>query len=244
MKNIPYAKAIGSLLWAVMVSCPDAAYAVGILSQFIQSPGQPHWEAVKRVITYLAATKDLWLTFGGKDAQGVVGYCDADWAGQPHRQSISGYSFHIGNGAVTWSSKKQNVVALSSTKAEYVALTHAAKEALWLRTLFQEFNRQGHETLTINCDNQGSIALSKDNKYHAHTKHIDVRYHFIRECVADGKIELSYVPTDDNVSDVFTKALPKPKFQQFVEMLGLKEIGDEHRLRDSSNGRTSLKGEC
>ena len=90
MKNIPYAKAIGSLLWEVMVSRLDAAYAVGILSQFIQSLGQPHWEAVKHVITYLAATKDLWLTFGGKDAQVVVSYCDADWASQPHRQSTLG----------------------------------------------------------------------------------------------------------------------------------------------------------
>ena len=143
---------------------------------------------------------------------------------------------------VTWSSKKQNIVTLSSTEEEYVALTHAVKEVLWLWTLFQEFNGQENEMLTINCDNQGSIALSKDNKFHAHTKHINVRYHFIHECVADGKIELSYVPTNDNVLDVFTKVLLKLKFQQFVKILGLKEIRDEHRLRDSSNGCTSLEG--
>ena len=121
-----------------MVSRPDAAYTVGVLSQFVQNPTRIHWEAVKRVIVYLGSTKNLWLTFGGVSDRTVVGYCDADWASQPHRHSISGYSFHVGNGAVTWSSKKQQIVALSSTEAEYVSLTHAGKEALWLRTLFRE----------------------------------------------------------------------------------------------------------
>ena len=90
--------------------------------------------------------------------------------------------------------------------------------------MFQEFNSEEPETLTVNCDNQGSIALSKDNKFDTHTKHIDVRYHFIHKCVVDGKIKLSYMLTDDNLLDVFTKALPKLKFQRFVKMLGLKEI--------------------
>jgi Reverse transcriptase (RNA-dependent DNA polymerase)/gag-polypeptide of LTR copia-type len=221
MHGVPYSEAIGSVLWPVVVSRPDAAYAVGILSQFIQNPGPAHWEGVKRVINYLGSTKDLWLTFGGGKEGVVEGFCDADWASQKHRHSISGFSFHYGAGAVSWSSKKQPVVSLSSTEAEYIAQTHAAKEGIWLRSFVSEITGKPEVPLTISCDNQGAIALSKDNKFHARTKHIDLRYHFIREAVEDGKIKVKYVPTDDNVSDIFTKALPKPKFTRFVEMLGL-----------------------
>jgi hypothetical protein len=138
-----------------------------------------------------------------------------------HRHSISGFSFHYGAGAVSWSSKKQNIVSLSSTEAEYAAQTHAAKEAIWLRSFVSEINEKGEEPLTLHCDNQGAIALAKDNKFHARTKHIDQCYHFIREAVEDGKINVKYVPTDDNVSDILTKALPKPMFQRMVELLGL-----------------------
>jgi hypothetical protein len=164
----------------------------------------------------------LWLTFGGTKETLVEGFCDADWAGQKHRHSISGFSFHFGAGAISWSSKKQSIVSLSSTEAEYVAQTHAAKEAMWLRSFVSEIQGKEKETLSINCDNQGAIALAKDNKYHARTKHIDLRYHFIREAIEDGKIKVKYIPTDENVSDIFTKALAKPKFQRFVEMLGLR----------------------
>jgi hypothetical protein len=223
MRNIPYAEAIGSVLWPVMISRPDAAFSVSVLSQFIQNPGRIHWEALQQVIVYLNSTKDLWLTFGGR-TKSLEGYCDADWAGQKHRHSISGYSFHLGQGAVTWSSKKQYIIALSSTEAEYIAQMHAAKEALWIRTFWAEMQNAEPETVKLNCDNQGAIALSKDNKFHAHTKHIDIRYHFIREAVEDGKLAVAYIPTEDNPADVFTKALPKAKFRQFVELLGLRTI--------------------
>ena len=239
MHGVPYSEAIGSVLWPVVVSRPDAAYAVGILSQFIQNPGPAHWEGLKRVINYLGSTKDLWLTFGGRKETLVEGYCDADWAGQKHRHSISGFSFHYGVGAISWSSKKQNIVALSSTEAEYVAQTHAAKEAMWLRSFVSEIRGGAEGALTILCDNQGAIALAKDNKYHARTKHIDLRYHFIREAVEDGKIKVKYIPTDDNVSDIFTKALPKPKFQRLVELLGMR---DGHQAKVPKVGVTELNG--
>ena len=174
MRGIPYAEAIGSILWPVVVSRPDAAYAIGVLSQFIQNLGQAHWEALKRVIVYLGCTKDLWLTFGGRTNILTEGYCDADWAGQKHRHSISGYSFHMGTGAISWSSKRQYIIALSSTEAEYIAQTHAAKEALWLRSFLKEICGPQNSPLTINYDNQGAIALSKDNKFHSRTKHIDI----------------------------------------------------------------------
>jgi hypothetical protein len=205
------------------VSRPDAAFAIGVLSQFIQNPGPAHWEGLKRVMNYLGCTKNLWLTFGGKKNTLVEGFCDSDWASQKHRHSISGYSFHFGMGAVTWSSKKQNIIALLSMEAEYIAQTHAAKKAIWLRSFISEVQGTGEKKLTISCDNQGAIALSKDNKFHSRTKHIDLHYHFICEAVEDGKIKVNYIPTDDNVSDIFTKPLPKPKFQRFVELLGLRD---------------------
>jgi len=132
MSRVPYIKALGSVLWPAVVSRPDIAYAVGILSQFVQNPALVHWDALKRVIIYLGTTKNHWLTFEGTSKMLVEGYCDADWASQKHRHSISGYSFHFGCGAISWSSKKQHIVALSSTEAEYIAQTHTAKEALWL----------------------------------------------------------------------------------------------------------------
>ena len=223
MRGVPYSEAIGSVLWPVVVSRPDAAFAVGVLSQFIQNPGPAHWEGVKRVINYMGSTKDLWLTFGGNQAV-VEGFCDADWASQKHRHSISGFSFHYGTGAVLWSSKKQGIVSLSSTEAEYVAQTHAAKEAIWLRSFISEIRGDDEKPLTIGCDNQGAIALAKDNKFHSRTKHIDLRYHFICEAVEDGKISVKYIPTEENVADIFTKPLPRPKFDRFVKMLGLREV--------------------
>src|SRR5882762_4938951 len=229
MRGIPYAEAIGCALWPVVISRPDAAFAIGILSQFIQNPGLAHWEALKRVIVYLGSTKDFWLTFGGRTKIFTQGFCDADWASQKDRHSISGYCYHIGQGTISWSSKKQQIVALSTTEAEYIAQSHAAKEALWLRTFIGELRGKPTQPLTIHCDNQGAIALSKDNKFHARTKHIDIRHHFIREAIEDWKLSVVYIPTDDNPADIFTKPLAKAKFRRFVELLGLREIDAKNK---------------
>ena len=227
MQNVPYSEAIGSVLWLVVVSRPDAAYAVGTLSQFIQNLGPAHWEALKQVISYLGSTKNLWLTFGGNNRTMVEGYCDSDWASQQHHHSISGFSFHFGHGAVSWSSKKQNIVALSSMEAEYIAQTHAAKEAMWLQIFISEMQGKKEKGITLLCDNQGAIALAKDNKFHSRTKHIDLHYHFICEAVEDRKINVKYIPTSENVADIFTKPLAKPKFVRFVETLGLRVLEKE-----------------
>ena len=127
----------------------------------------------------------------------------------------------MGAGAISWSSKKQHVVVLLSTEAEYIVQTHAAKEALWLRSFLQELRSAPDDPLILNCDNQGAIALAKDNKFHVRTKRIDVRYHFIREAVEEGKVTVQYIPTGDNVSDIFTKPLAKAKFRELAELLGL-----------------------
>ena len=193
-----------------MIIVQEAQSASTILAKHVQTTlwllrsrtGPAHWEALKRVIIFLGSTKDLWLTFGGRSKLAAEGFCDVDWGGQKHRHSISSYSFHMGGGAISWSSKKQHIVALSSTEAEYIAQTHVAKEALWLHSFLRELRSAPDDLLILNCDNQGAIALAKDNKFHARTKHIDVCYHFIREAVEDGKVAVQYIPTGDNVSDV------------------------------------------
>ena len=149
MCDVPYREAIGSLMYAALGTRPDIVFAVSFLSQFMQNPGWPHWEAVKRVFRYLKGTREHMLTIGksgtlpwnDKERTGLDGYCDTDWASQEHRHSMSGYIFTIDGGAVSWSSKKQSVVVLSTTEAEYIAAAHAMKEALWLRTFITEITR-------------------------------------------------------------------------------------------------------
>ena len=181
-------EAIGSVLWPVVISRPDAAFAVSVLSQFVQNPGPAHWEALKHVIVSLRSTKDLWLMFGRQSKPAVEGFCNVDWRGQKHHHSFSGYSFQTGARAILWSSKKQHIVVLSSTEAEYIAQMHVAKEVLWLHSFLQELCSAPDDLLILNCNNQGVIAFTKDNKFHACTKHIDVHYHFIHKAVEDGKV--------------------------------------------------------
>ena len=221
MNRVPYSKAIGLILWATVVSRPDTAYAVGVLSQFIQNPGQAHWKAVKRVISYLGSTKDLWLTFGGNKQTLLEGYCDSDWASQPHRHLISSFSFHYSQRVISWSAKKQNIITLSSTEAEYVVETHAAKEGIWLKTFVKEVVGEDTGPITIMGDNQGAIALAKGNKFHAQMKHINLRYHSNHEAIKKKQVVMKYILTMDNVADIFTKALAKLKYTCFFELLGL-----------------------
>ena len=223
MNGVPYSKAIGSILWPAVVSRPDVAYAIGILLQFIQNPRPLHWEGVKCVITYLYSTKQYCLTFGGVTKKLIEGYSDTDWASQKDQHSISGYVFYLGCGAITWSSKKQHIIALSSTESEYIAQTHTAKEVIWIRSFIDEIQGRQSGAIEMLCDNQGAIALAKDNKFHARTKHIDLRHHFIREAVEEDKITMTYILTGENVVDIFTKALARPKFEGFVKKLGLRE---------------------
>ena len=204
----------------MVVSCPDTAYAVGILSQYIQNPGPAHWEALKWVMSYLVSTKDLWLTFGRKNGALVEGYCGVDWASQEGHHLILGLSFYYRQGTVFWSLTKQSIIALSSTKAEYITETHAAKEAIWLRSFINEVNG-GIIWSLMKANNQGAMALAKDNKFYSWTKHIDLHYHLIHKTVENGKVKMGYILSADNVANIFTKPLAKPKFKHFVKLLGL-----------------------
>ena len=165
-------------MYATTATQPDITFATSMLAQFAQNPTQVHWEATKRVVRYLKTTRDLELTYGTRDMT-TMGYSDADHTLQLHRHSISGYAFLIGGGAVVWSSKKQPIIALSMMEAKYISATHATKEAMWLHTFMGEITTLPTTATTIHCNNQSAISLSKDGQYHAWTKHIDIRFHFI-----------------------------------------------------------------
>jgi len=221
MCHVPYREAVGSIMYAMLGTRPDISFATTTVSKFSSNPGMPHWEAVKRIYRYLNGTKDLWLTYGG-EMRALAGYTDADGSMAEDRHAVSGYAFLIDGGAVSWNTKRQEIVSLSTTESEYIAATHAAKEALWLRSLIAQLFKPFDHVTTLFSDNQSAIALAKDHQYHARTKHIDVRFHFIRWIIEDGKIRLIYCPTDDMVADTLTKALPSPKVKHFASELGLR----------------------
>ena len=221
--HIPeYGAAIGSLMYAAIGTRPDIAYSVQSLSQFTNRPGPEHWTAVKRVFRYLNGTQDLGITYKKMLKINLDGYTDADWGSNPvDRKSISGYTFLIGDGPITWTSKKQQTVALSSMEAEYMAASLATREAIWLRTLLKELGFELEGPTTLNTDNQSAIQFAKNSGFHARSKHIDIQYHFVREKIISNEITIPYCASEDNLADIFTKALPMPKHQDLANRLGI-----------------------
>jgi hypothetical protein len=180
MCKVPYCKAIGSLMYASVATHPDITFAVVTLSQFLDNLGEAHWEAMKHIFQYLSRTWDYALTYGG-EKHDLVGYMNADGASQNHHQTISGYVFLIDSGAISWSSWKQELITLSTAEAEYVAATHAAKECIWLCWLIGELFPTLLSITALYCNNQATLKLATNDKYHACIKHIDIRYHFIHQ---------------------------------------------------------------
>jgi Reverse transcriptase (RNA-dependent DNA polymerase) len=219
-----YQSAVGSLMYAMLGTRPDLAFAVSVISRFSSNPTNAHWSAVKRIFRYVASTLDMSLVFRG-ELQPLEGYTDSDWAGdQDTRRSTSGYVFNLGSAAISWSSKRQPTVALSTCEAEYVGQKNAAKEAVWLQRFLKQIDPNqdpGLGATIIYGDNQGAIALAKNAQYHGRTKHIDADVHFVRECVADGRVDLRYIPTTEQVADGLTKPLCRDKFVAFRKAVGV-----------------------
>ena len=165
------------------------------------------------------------LTYGEKDAEirntDLNFFCDADWANDSDRKSVNGYVVIIAGGAVTWSSKKQQTVALSTAEAEYIAATHIAKQVLWHHSLYQELNFTLPSTSTIFTDNQATIAISHHPKFHTHTKHIDINYHFLQDLVFTGTINTVYVNTNNNLADLFTKGFSCKHHRDLTHWIGV-----------------------
>lgn len=216
-----YREAVGSLMYPAKVSRPDISFATSTAAQHMHEPRTTHWTAVMRIYRYLNGTKHYTLTLGGIGEITLSIFSDADWASNLHRHSISGFVSFVGDAPISWSSKKQPLVTLSSTESEYVALTHTAKELIWLRRIFSELIRPITEPTILCCDNQSAIRLSKDATFHARTKHIDVHFHFIRQVVKLEYADIRYISTNDNIADIFTKSLANVKFSRFRYLLNI-----------------------
>ncbi|KAJ3540638.1 hypothetical protein NMY22_g4216 [Coprinellus aureogranulatus] len=219
----PFRSLIGMLLYLAIGTRPDIAYAVQQLSQFLDCFTSVHWNAAIRVVRYLKGTRDLKLRLGGKEELQLVGFTDSDWANcLDTRRSVGGYGFSLGSGLISWTAKKQATVAASSCEAEYVAAYEACKENEWLRSLLAEIDFKPEGPTTVLCDNRAAIIISEDPLLHARVKHIDIKYHFLRERAIEAKsITLRYINTNDNVADMFTKALPPRRFARLRELAGL-----------------------
>ena len=215
-----YREVIGSLIYAMTCTRPDLSYIVTRLSQYLEKPCKSHWVGAKQVLRYLKGTLDYGLVYR-KCSEGLklVGYSDADWASNSEdRRSVSGYCFGLsrGGGLISWKSRKQPTVSLSSCEAEYVALASAVQEMLFLKQLIKGVNLfKGNEPIVLFEDNQSAIALAKNPVKHQRVKHIDIKYHFIREVVKSGSVVLEYCPTENMVADVFTKPVSKVKLEMF-----------------------------
>ena len=188
----------------------------------MSNPSKDHWCGIKRVMRYIRGTLDLGLKFSYSDDFRLWGFSDADWAGcLDTRKSTSGHVFRLGNATIGWRSKKQSVVALSSTESEYVALCAAAQETVWLRNLLKGVGLEQKNATVIYEDNQGAMALAKNPNNHPRTKHMDIKYHYIRGTIEDDILKVCYCATNDMVADFMTKSLAKPLFEKLRNLMGI-----------------------
>ena len=201
---------------------PDLAYAVGVVRRFLSNPGKDHWAAIKWIFTYIRGTSNVCLCFGdGKTL--LKGSTDADMAGDiDSRKSTSGYLMTFSGEAISWQSKLQKCVALSTTEAEYITVAEGCKEMLWIKRLLHELGVK-QEMYILLCDNQSAIHLSKNSTFHSRSKHIDVRHHWIRDVLDEKLLQLEKVHTDENGSDIMTKSLTKEKHDFCKGKAGLVE---------------------
>ena len=215
-----YTHLIGSLLYLSVCTRPDIAQAVGVLSKYISEPRVAHWQAAKGLMRYVASTREQGIMFGR--APGIVlGYCDADYAGDlDNRRSTTGFLYLLHGGAITWLSKRQPTVAVSTTEAEYIAAAQTIKEALWLRGLLGDLKIVVN-TFPIMADDQSALKLLKNPVSSNRSKHIDVLYRFARERVARQEVEITYVSTDKMLNDMFTKPVPSSKLQLCCKGIGV-----------------------
>ncbi|KAJ4713215.1 Retrovirus-related Pol polyprotein from transposon TNT 1-94 [Melia azedarach] len=210
---------IGSLMYAIVCTKPDLAQSVSVVSRFMGEPGKEHWQAVKRIFRYLKGTFDVGLIYRGDTQCLVTGFSDSDYAGDvDSRRSMTGYVFTLGSSVVSWKATLQPTVTLSTTEAEYMALTEAAKEGIWLKGLVSDLGLH-HDQAIVYCDSLSAICLAKDQVHHERTKHIDVRYHFLR---SEKRIKVNKVGTTDNPADMFTKPVPHSKFQHCLDLLNVR----------------------
>jgi hypothetical protein len=198
-------------------------------SRFQSNPGESHWIAVKNILKYLRRTKDQFLIYGGEEELSVKGYTDASFqTDKDDFRSQSGFVFCLNGGAVSWKSSKQETVADSTTEAEYIAASGAAKEAVWIRKFITELGVVPSivDPIVLYCDNTGAIAQAKEPRSHQKSKHILRRFHLIREIVDRGDVKICKIPTEENVSDPLTKPLAQQKHEGHTRAIGIRDAPD------------------
>jgi len=220
-RSIPYRELIGALMYWSVCTRPDISYAVSYLSQFSNRYKREHWIAAKRVLRYLSGTQELGLTYK-KTGKSILGFVDADWANCPNdRKSYTGYAFILGGCPISWESRKQRTVALSSTEAEYMALSEASKEGVYLRHFLSDLGFESLTQVCIKCDNNGARKLAENPVFHGRSKHIDVRHHFVREVLKNEELVIEYASTNEMAADILTKGVSKQKHMKCLELLGI-----------------------
>jgi len=223
MKNRLYRELIGGLIYLANATRPDIAFAASILSRFCTNPGRDHWITAKRVLRYLKATSHYGITYT-KDGRRLRAYTDSDWAGDiDDRRSCSGNVLMLSTGPISWKSRKQTSVALSTMEAEYAALSEVSREVIYIKRLLVHMGFEKYVTSPIDifCDNQSAIQLTKNAVFHKRSKHIDINFHFTRELVERKEIVIHYLQTDLMLGDILTKSLTKYKHDKCVKMLNL-----------------------
>ncbi|KAK7863601.1 hypothetical protein R5R35_013473 [Gryllus longicercus] len=223
--SYPYREAVGSLMFAAIVTRPDIMFATNQISRYTSNNDQTHWNAGKRILKYLKGTINFGIEYRRNSEMLVVtGHSDSDFGNDlDTRRSMSGYVFLLSNGAVTWSSQIQKAVTLSTTEAEYVAASEATKEVTWIRQFLDDIGEPVQEPTNLKMDNQGALCLVKNPVFHKRTKHVDIKYHYIREKLEEGTISVSFVPSDLELADVFTKPTPRDHFHELIFNLGMRK---------------------
>jgi hypothetical protein len=223
--DVPYREAVGALMHLMCATRPDISFAVGMVARFMEVPQDVHWTAVKRIFRYLQGTKSHGIRFKSSGDLDFKYFSDADWAGDvADRKSTSGYVFKLAGGPISWGSKKQSSVSLSTSEAEYIALSLAIQEGKWVHRLLCEILvAAGVEApkLVIFEDNQSCIKMTKNPVNHGRAKHIDIKYHHIRDEVKSGEVEVEYCSTSTMLADLLTKGLPGPRHQELTHDLGI-----------------------
>lgn len=216
-----YKKIVGSLMY-LTATRPDVMFVVSLISRFMDCPTELHLQSAKRILRYLKGTIDFGVFYKKGGNEELIAYTDSDYAGDlDDRKSTSGYVFMLSSGAMSWSSKKQPVVSLSTTEAEFIVATSCACQAIWLRRILEGLNHAQHDSTTVYCDNSSTIKLSKNLVMHGRCKHIDVRFHFLCELTKDGTVKMVHCHTQEQVADIMTKPLKLDAFLKLRDLLGV-----------------------
>ncbi|KAK2355204.1 hypothetical protein QL285_092633 [Trifolium repens] len=224
MQKIPYASAVGSLMYAQVCTRPDIAFIVGMLGRYLSNPGMDHWKAAKKVMRYLKRTKDYMLTYRRSDQLEITGYSDSDFAGcQDSKRSTSGYIYMLAGGAVSWRNAKQTLTASSTMAAEFIACYEASNHGIWLRNLVTGLRIvEGIERpLKLYCDNKSVVLYSNNNRSSAKSKHIDIKFLVVKERVQSGQISIEHLGTNSMIADPLTKGLPPKVFHEHTARMGV-----------------------